>query len=167
MMSKEINVRTTREVEEWFVNNDISEDDKKNKGCPQVVSYIRWGNTTCPYGANTLYKGTAVGGRYTIYKGAPMCLSQNPMHYSSRWGKFCYPSRVSCYWNHWSCKLQEHALFSMWRATGQSDKIMITSHYVHVSRWLEQKNTMVLLWVDIILMKAVVCTTVLMKTWSK
>ena len=81
MISKDISVRTTREVEEQSVNN---EDDKTNKGCPQVVSYIRWGNATCPYGANTLYKGTAVEGRHTD-KGAPSnvsCLPQNPMRYS-------------------------------------------------------------------------------------
>ena len=35
MMSKEISVRTTREVEERSVNNGTSEDDK-TKGCPQV-----------------------------------------------------------------------------------------------------------------------------------
>ena len=29
-----------------------------------MVTYIRWGNTTCTYGANTVYKGTAVGGHY-------------------------------------------------------------------------------------------------------
>jgi len=35
--SKEINVRTTRDVEERSVNT--SEDNKKTKRCPQVVSY--------------------------------------------------------------------------------------------------------------------------------
>ena len=88
MISKENSVRTTREVKERFVSNTTNEADMKTKGCPQVVSYIRWGNTTCPYGANTLYKGTAVGGRYT-HKGAPsnlMCLPQNSMRYSYNQG---------------------------------------------------------------------------------
>jgi len=82
MMSKEIKVSTTREVEEWYDSNDTSEDHKKL--CTSVKCYIRWGNTTCPYGANTLYKGTAVGGHYS-HKGAQsnlMCLQENPMPYS-------------------------------------------------------------------------------------
>ena len=64
MMAKP-NVRNTREVKKPSVDTNTSADDKKTKDCPQqVVTYIRWGNTTCPYGANTIYKGTAVGGRY-------------------------------------------------------------------------------------------------------
>jgi len=81
VLSKENYVRKTREVEDKSVT---SEEDSNTKGCPQVVSYIRWGNTTCPYGANTLYKGTAVGGHYSD-KGGPsnlMCLPVNPMSYS-------------------------------------------------------------------------------------
>ena len=76
MMAKS-NVRNTREVERHSVNTNTSADDKKTKDCPQqVVTYIRWGNTTCPYGANTIYKGVAAGGCYTD-KVAPsnmMCL---------------------------------------------------------------------------------------------
>ena len=57
MMAKP-NVRNTREVEKRSVDTNTSADDKKTKDCPQqVVTYIRWGNTTCPYGANTIYKG--------------------------------------------------------------------------------------------------------------
>lgn len=40
------------------------------------------GNTTCPYGANSIYKGTVLGGYYT-HKGSPsnmLCLPINPMH---------------------------------------------------------------------------------------
>ena len=49
MMAKP-NVRNTREVEKHSVDTNTSADDKKTKDCPQqVVTYIRWGNTTCPY----------------------------------------------------------------------------------------------------------------------
>ena len=54
MMAKP-NVRNTREVEKHAVDTNSNADDKKDKGCPQVVTYIRWGNSTCPYGANTVY----------------------------------------------------------------------------------------------------------------
>jgi len=147
MMNKEIKVRTTREVEERSVNNDISEDDKKNKGCPQVVSYIRWGNTTCPYGANTLYKGTAVGGRYA-HKGAPsnlMCLPPNPMHYSYNQGgeTFAYPVeyRVSGAINHADCR---NMPCSLCETTGRSDKILIPSHYVCPNGWHKEYNGLIM-----------------------
>ena len=61
MMSKEISVRTTRKVEECSVNNE----DDNTKGCPQVVSYIRWGNTTCPYVTGPAKTGH-VGTNYTL-----------------------------------------------------------------------------------------------------
>ena len=83
MMAKP-NVRNTKEVEKRSVDTNTSADDKKTKDCPQqVVTYIRWGNTTCPYGANIIYKGVTAGGRYTD-KGAPsnmMCLPLNGTRY--------------------------------------------------------------------------------------
>ena len=55
MMAKPI-IRNTRDVEKHSVDTNTSADDKKTKDCPQqVVTYIRWGNTTCPYGANSYY----------------------------------------------------------------------------------------------------------------
>ena len=69
------NVRNTREVEKRSV-------DMKSKDCScpqQVVTYIRWGNGTCPHGANIIYRGTAVGGRYDLKSSASnmMCLPLN------------------------------------------------------------------------------------------
>ena len=85
MMAKP-NVRNTREVKKRSVVTNTSADDKKTKDCPQqVVTYIRWGNISCPYEANTIYKGVAVGG-HTGHKSAPsnmMCLHPDPMHYSN------------------------------------------------------------------------------------
>ena len=139
MMSKEFNIRTTRDVEERSVNT--SEGSKKTKGCPQVVSYIRWGNTTCPYGANTLYKGTAVGGRYT-HKGAPsnlMCLPHNPMRYSyNQVGEtYAYPVeyRSGGAIDYANCR---NMPCSLCEATGRSDKIMIPSHYVCPEGWKKE-----------------------------
>ena len=82
------NVRNTREVEKSSVDTNTSADDKKTKDCPQqVVTYIRWGNTTCPYGANTICKGVAVGGHYNTESPSNMlCLPPTWMHYSSKTG---------------------------------------------------------------------------------
>jgi len=137
MMSREMNVRITREVEEQSVNNDTSNSDK-TKGCPQVVSYIRWGNTTCPYGSNTVYKGTAVGGQYA-HKGAPsnlMCLPPNPMRYSNNQlgDTFAYAVeyRTGGPINH---ALYRNMPCSLCEATGRSTNIMIPSHYVCPDGW--------------------------------
>jgi len=141
MMNKEINVRTTRDVEERSVNT--SEDNKKTKGCPQVVSYIRWGNTTCPYGANTLYKGTAVGGHYN-HKGAPsnlMCLPPNPMRYSNNQQgdtiAYAVEYRSGGPINH---ALHRNMPCSLCEATGRSTNIMIPSHYVCPDDWHKEYN---------------------------
>ena len=82
MMTKH-NVRNTRQVEKHSVDTNTSADDKKTKDCPQqVVTYIRWGNTTCPYEANTIYKVSAVGGHYDQQTSLSnlMCSLPNPMH---------------------------------------------------------------------------------------
>ena len=138
------NVKNTREIEKRSVDTNTSADDKNDKGCPgQVVTYIRWGNTTCPYGSNTIYKGVAVGGRYD-YKGSAsnmMCLPPGPMRYSNNQGGqepvngvqyratgAIYHARL----RHMPCALCE--------ATGRGDKIMIPSHYVCPDGWHKEYN---------------------------
>ena len=54
---------------------------------PGVVTYVRWGNSTCPHGADTIYSGVAAGSWYD-HQGAavdPLCLPYNPkyLHYQS------------------------------------------------------------------------------------
>ena len=147
MMAKPHNVRslrTAREVEKRSVDTNTSADDKKTKDCPQqVVTYIRWGNTTCPYGANTIYKGVAVGGRYDV-TGSPsnmMCLPPNPMHYPDKPGGntwvYGVEYRTSGSINHVRFGNMPCALCE---ATGRGDKIMIPSHYVCPKSWHKEYN---------------------------
>ena len=143
MMAKP-NVRNTREVEKRSVDTNTSADDKKTKDCPQqVVTYIRWGNTTCPYGANTIYKGAAMGGHYG-HKGAPsnmLCLPPNPMRYSSSQGGNvpAYPVEYQTYGliNHVD---NGNMPCSLCEASGRGDKIMIPSHYVCPDSWHKEYN---------------------------
>ena len=143
MMAKS-NVRNIREVEKRSVDTNTSADDKKTKDCPQqVVTYIRWGNTTCPYGANTIYKGVAVGGRYD-YKGSAsnmMCLPPTYMRYSNNPGGQvpvdAVEYRVSGPINHVHNRNMPCALCE---ATGRGDKIMIPSHYVCPDGWHKEYN---------------------------
>ena len=51
---------------------------------PTAVSYIRWGNSTCEYGATTMYSGYAAGSYYN-HKESPdnlLCLPPDQEYYS-------------------------------------------------------------------------------------
>ena len=138
MMAKP-NVRNTRDIEKRSVDTNTSADNKKTKDCPQqVVTYIRWGNTTCPYGANTIYKGTAAGGD-TGHKGAPsnmLCIPPNPMR---------YPNDLRGDTPTYSVEYQTNGAINhvdsgntpcaLCEATGRGDKIMIPSHHVCPDGW--------------------------------
>ena len=143
MMAKP-NVRNTREVEKRSVDTNTSADDKKTKDCPQqVVTYIRWGNTTCPYGANTIYKGTAVGGRYDQETSPSnlMCLPFDTMDNPNNVGRqeiaYAVEYNVGGILNHATCRNMPCALCE---ATGRGDKIMIPSHYVCPDSWHKEYN---------------------------
>ena len=133
------NVRNTREVEKRSVDTNTSADDKNTKDCPQqLVTYIRWGNTTCPYGANTIYKGTAVGGRHD-HETSPsnlMCLPfdtmNNPNSVGGSTTAYDVEYRVGGILRHVDCRTMTCALCE---ATGRGDKIMIPSHYVCPDGW--------------------------------
>ena len=138
MMAKP-NVRNTREVEKRTVNTNTSADDKKDKGCPgQVVTYIRWGNSTCPYGANTIYQGTAVGGHYS-HKGSPsnmLCLPPNPMRPINNQGGSYYAYGVEYQTGGPINHVDDRNMpCSLCEATGRGAKMMIPSHYVCPDGW--------------------------------
>ena len=143
MMAKP-NVRNIREIEKRSVDTNTSADDKKTKDCPQqVVTYIRWGNTTCPYGANTIYQGTAVGGRYTDETSPSnlMCLPYDTMHNPKYVGRhdiaYAVEYHVGGVLNHASCR---NMPCSLCEATGRGDKIMIPSHHVCPDGWNKEYN---------------------------
>ena len=131
------NLRNTREVERHSVDTNTSADDKKTKYCPQqVITYIRWGNKTCPYGANTIYQGVAVGGRNNDPTSPSnlMCLPPTWMTYSNDQGRHDLVDAVKyhAHYRNMPCALCE--------ATGRGDKIMIPSHYVCPDGWHKEYN---------------------------
>ena len=138
------NVRNTREVEKRSVDTNTSADDKKTKDCPQqVVTYIRWGNTTCPYGANTIYKGVALGGCHN-YKGSAsnmICLPPNGTRYLNSQGgsirAYAVEYHVGGIHNHAYCHNMPCVLCE---ATGRGNKIMVPSHYECPYGWHKEYN---------------------------
>ena len=139
------NVRNTREVEKRSVDTNTSADDKKIKDCPQqVVTYIRWGNKTCPYGANTIYQGVALGGHYSNKGSASnmMCSPRNAIFYPKRQNggsvtAYGVEYRVSGFHNHANCRDMPCALCE---ATGRGDKIMIPSQNLCPNGWHKEYN---------------------------
>ena len=74
------NIRNTRQTTEKPTKPPVVAADNKQCNCPpSVVTYIRWGNSTCPYGADTIYSGVVAGSWYDNTGAAvnPLCLPPN------------------------------------------------------------------------------------------
>ena len=72
----------SREEPEKLSNTLVAEADTKQPFPPGVVTYVRWDNSTCPYGAFTIYSGVVAGSAYTHEVAAvdPLCLPPNPQY---------------------------------------------------------------------------------------
>ena len=56
------NIRNTRQTTGKPTKPPVVAADNEQCNClPSIVTYIRWGNSTCPYGADTIYSGVAAG----------------------------------------------------------------------------------------------------------
>ena len=141
-------VRNTRQVD-VPIDNTSKTDDKKPeavKECPpQTVSYIRWGNNTCPYGANTIYQGVAAGGHYS-HSGSPsnmMCLPPNPMRFpdnlyqSGSYYAYGVEYQVGGQLNHADDRNMPCAVCEV---NGKSSTLMIPSHYECPTGWHMEYN---------------------------
>jgi len=76
------NSRTTRKVTQRSTKPPVVADNKQCTCQPGVVTYVRWGNSTCPYGADIIYSGIMAGSWYG-HEGAavdPLCLPPNPQY---------------------------------------------------------------------------------------
>ena len=72
------NIRNARQTTEKPTNSPVATADNKSCSCEStgVVTYTRWGNSTCPYGADTIYSGV-VAGSHAGYEGSavdPLCI---------------------------------------------------------------------------------------------
>ena len=108
-----------------------------------MVTYIRWGSSTCRYGVNTIYKGVAIGGGHD-FKGSPsnmLCSRYDVMRYPKyqTGGTRAYgvEYRVNRNHNHAECRNMPCILCE---ATGRSDKIMIPSHFLCPDGWHKEYN---------------------------
>ena len=71
----------TKLVKRGTRSRTADDGDDTGHGC---VTYVRWGNSTCPPGANVVYSGAVAGSHYTHTGTAvnPLCLPPNPQYLS-------------------------------------------------------------------------------------
>ena len=137
------NVRNTRQTTDKPTKAPVVADNKQCKCPTSVVTYIRWGNSTCPYGADTIYSGVVAGSWYDSTGAAvdPLCLPPDPQYYSSYQGGYQnlgllygaeYETNSINPINHAQDRNVPCALCQVY---GRTNKIMIPSHYECPSGW--------------------------------
>ena len=137
------NIRTTRQATDKPTKAPVVADNKQCNYPPSVVTYIRWGNSTCPYGADTIYSGVVAGSGYG-HQGAavdPLCLPPDPQYYS------LYQAGYQDYGLLYGAEYQLHSSspinyaddrnvpYALCQVYGRTNKIMIPSHYECPSGW--------------------------------
>ena len=135
------NIRNTRQTTDKPTKAPVVADNKQCN-CPlSVVTYIRWGNSTCPYGADTIYSGVVAGSWYDHIGAAvdPLCLPPDPQYLLFQSG---YQNWVELY----GAEYETHSTpldhshdrnipCALCQVYGRTNKIMIPSHYECPSGW--------------------------------
>ena len=137
------NTRNTRQTTDKPTKASVVADNKQCT-CPPsgVVTYTRWGNSTCPYGADTIYSGV-VAGSYFNHEGSavdPLCipktLSQQYLESNAK-----YQGHIQLYGGGYSLTgplAHSHGRYApcaLCQVNGRTNKIMIPSRYECPSGW--------------------------------
>ena len=139
------NIRQADKLSDSYNETDDKMLDAVKECPPQIVTYIRWGNDTCPYGANTIYQGVAAGGDHG-HSGSPanmMCLPPDPMRFpdnlyqSGSYYAYGVEYQVSGLLNQADDRNMPCAVCEV---IGKSTKLMIPSHYVCPDGWRMEYN---------------------------
>jgi len=124
--------------------SSVAEKKAANCDCPPpVVSYTIWGNSSCPSGANIVYKGIAAGGDKD-FNGSPanlLCLPPNPKTYSNGAIGIEYIYGVEYQTNGVLDHVDDRNMpCAMCEVEGKSTTMMIPSHYECPSGWRHEYN---------------------------
>ncbi|XP_065907801.1 uncharacterized protein [Dysidea avara] len=136
------NIRTTRQTTQKPTKPPVVADNKQCNCQPGVVTYVRWGNSTCPNGADTIYSGVVAGSGYRDAGAAvdPLCLPPNPQYLKSQSGYQGYAKLFGAEYQLHANSPIDHAdnrnvPCSLCQAYGRTNKIMIPSHYECPPGW--------------------------------
>ena len=142
----------TSEINKRSADDDVNKRAASCNCSPPVVSYTRWGNSSCPFGANTVYKGVAAGGDRDFHGSSVnmLCLPPNPMRYSNNAKGIEYAVGVEYKAN----GALDHAdsrniPCAMCEVTGKSTIMMIPSHYVCPNGWRLEYNGYIMVGNDV------------------
>ena len=135
-------IRNTRQTTDKPTKAPVVADNKQCNCPPSVVTYIRWGNSTCPYGADTIYSGVVAGSAHG-HEGAavdPLCLPPDPQYlkyqtnyqrYALLYGaQYLVPNGSPLDHSH-----HRNVPCALCQVYGCTNKIMIPSHYECPSGW--------------------------------
>ena len=130
------NIRNTRSTKQTVAKSVKTRSTSVECKCPfSVVTYIRWGNNTCPYGADTIYSGFAAGSHYTHVGAAvdPLCLPPDPKYLKStpgyqNWG-LLYGIEYETTGTPLDHSHDRNMPCALCQAYGRTSMIMIPSHY--------------------------------------
>ena len=135
------NIRNTRQTTDKPTKAPVVADNKQCNCPPSVVTYIRWGNSTCPYGADTIYSGVVAGSAYD-HQGAaanPLCLPPDPQYLLYKAG---YQNWVELFGAEYEThntpldhSYDRNVPCALCQVCGRTNKIMIPSHYECPSGW--------------------------------
>ena len=141
MMAKP-NIRNTRQTTDKPTKAPVVADNKQCNCPPSVVTYIRWGNSTCPYGADIIYSGVVAGSWYD-HQGAavdPLCLPPDPQYLKYQGGYQGYARLYGAEYELPNGSPVDHSYdrnvpCALCQVYGRTNKIMIPSHYECPSGW--------------------------------
>ena len=145
MMAKP-NIRNTGYAEEEVTAMTTAEiASEKQCNCANgVVTYIRWGNSTCPYGASTIYSGVVGGSLYdhTGTAADPLCLPPNPQYLKyqpgyQNWAPI-YGAEYETHDTPLDHSYDRNVPCALCQANGRTNKIMIPSRYTCPSGWTRE-----------------------------
>ena len=137
------NIRNTRQTTEKPTKPPVVAADNKQCNCPpSIVTYIRWGNSTCPYGADTIYSGVAAGSDH-LKEGAAvdlLCLPPDPQYLKYQSGYQGYARLLGTEYQTYSPSPLDHSFdrnvpCALCQVYGHTNKIMIPSRYECPSGW--------------------------------
>jgi len=138
------NIRTTRQTTEKKTAREIDNKQQQQCNCqPGVVTYVRWGNATCPPTASILYSGV-VGGSWYQHHGAatdPLCLPHDPQYLLYQAG---YQNFASLYGAEYETtgpldqSFNRNVPCAVCEVTGRTRKLMIPSHYECPTNWTRE-----------------------------
>ena len=131
------------ELESRLASSSSYRERRATSDASGVVTYVRWGNDTCPPTANTLYSGVVGGSFYTNAGAAvdPLCLPHDPQYllYQSGYQGYAYLYGAEYQaTGPFDQSLDRNVPCSVCEVNGHTSQLMIPSHYECPPDWTRE-----------------------------